>query len=193
LPALAATTPRASAAGPDHAAGQRGLVERGDAVERAAQLEGAGALEQLELQPHLGGRAQGLLDDAGLPAPDGGFEDPAGQAVGGAPDLVQRREVGCHRGNGGRRHGVLHSMQIVGWRAARADDERDRRAPAGRRSSTILANSNLEGDGRAAAAAQEGARQAEGAGRAIHGADDRTLVDRATLTPALSREREREE
>jgi hypothetical protein len=95
----------------DDAATQPGIVQRAQAVQRAAQLEGTGALEQLELEPDLGRRAQGLRDDAGLPAPHRRAQHLAGEPGRCPAKFFEGRiggRVGVRQSN---RHGNLHSKR----------------------------------------------------------------------------------
>ena len=74
-----------------HAAAPGLRIERGHAVEGAAQFERPGGLKKFELQPDFGAAAEAGIDDAGSPAPYGGLLHAAGQPARRLPDLLEGR------------------------------------------------------------------------------------------------------
>jgi hypothetical protein len=73
------------------AAGQRGAVEPEHHRQRASRLEGAGVLEQLELEDDLGAGGEVLADLTVPPAPHRRLDDEVAEPLAGGSDLGQRR------------------------------------------------------------------------------------------------------
>ncbi len=119
-------------AGRDHAALAGRFIQRQQAVEGTPQLETAGALKQLQLQPHLGARVEKLRGGAGLPAPHRRGQDVAGQTGGGVFDLKEAG-VGDNRRHGARGkqgHGNSPFDSIERRASSALKREGDRQAPA---------------------------------------------------------------
>ncbi len=99
-------------AGRYHAARPRGCIHALDAVERATHLEGAGDLEQLQLEPDFRAGIE-LLGRTGLPAPHGRLQHLALQAPRGVLDFGQQG-IACMRTQVGKIGHRVFSIESVG-------------------------------------------------------------------------------
>ena len=89
-----------------HAARERAGVEVEHHRERAPRLEAAGPLEELLLQPHLGGGADGTAERFVLDPADRRGDDVLGDACAVGPDGVDGR---IRHGRGERTYSVIRA------------------------------------------------------------------------------------